>query len=228
MFDYGLRYIQDSMANEADYVELGLTCADICTALGRGMNGKRVNELSQSVCDAIAQLTTWVKLVVVHGLEYFTDNVLDYRTVAEIQKKVIKQSGRNAVSRLFHAKNDKETIAAWKSNLNRTLHVFNVCTIASGWPPLTIHSQTELSMNTHVVVSDIRQDVVNTHTIVSNVHQGVINTHTIVSEFQHNVTNTLSDIHRAVVVKQEVTNGKNLLVSITRILFVIGMMLTVI
>ena len=46
------------MINELDYVELGLTCADICNALGRGMNGKRLDNLSQSVCDAITQLTT--------------------------------------------------------------------------------------------------------------------------------------------------------------------------
>ena len=46
------------MANELDYVELGLNCADICKALDRGMNGKRLGDLSQSVCEAIAQLTT--------------------------------------------------------------------------------------------------------------------------------------------------------------------------
>ena len=45
------------MANELDYVELGLNCADICRALDRGMNGKRLNDLSQSVCEAINQLT---------------------------------------------------------------------------------------------------------------------------------------------------------------------------
>ena len=58
-----------------------------------------------------------------------TRHALDYRTVAEIQSKVIKQSGRNAASRLFHARNDKETIAAWKSELNRILIVFNVCSV---------------------------------------------------------------------------------------------------
>ena len=54
----GFSCIQDSMANELDYVELGLNCADICRALDRGMNGKRLDDLSQSVCEAIAQLTT--------------------------------------------------------------------------------------------------------------------------------------------------------------------------
>ena len=55
-----LTYIQDSMMNEQDYVELGLSCADICRALARGMDGKKLNDLSQSVCEAINQLTTWV------------------------------------------------------------------------------------------------------------------------------------------------------------------------
>ena len=49
------------MINEIDYVELGLACADICTALGRGMEGKKADDLNQSVRDATAQLVTWVK-----------------------------------------------------------------------------------------------------------------------------------------------------------------------
>ena len=46
------------MANEKEYVDLGLYCADICTALDRGMGGKRPDELSNSVREAINQLTT--------------------------------------------------------------------------------------------------------------------------------------------------------------------------
>ena len=52
---------QDSMANESDYVELGLTYADVCKALHRGMNGKMLDDLNQSVREAIEQLTRWVK-----------------------------------------------------------------------------------------------------------------------------------------------------------------------
>ena len=48
---------QDSMANESDYVELGLACADVCKALDRGMNGKKLDDLSRSVREAIEQLT---------------------------------------------------------------------------------------------------------------------------------------------------------------------------
>ena len=46
------------MLNKLDYVELGLACADVCRALDRGMNGRRMGDLSQSVRDAIEQLTT--------------------------------------------------------------------------------------------------------------------------------------------------------------------------
>ena len=46
------------MINEADYVDLGLACADVCRALDRGMRARRVDELGQSVFEAIEQLTT--------------------------------------------------------------------------------------------------------------------------------------------------------------------------
>jgi len=38
----------------------------------------------------------------------------------------MKQDGRNAAFRFLHAKNDKETIVAWKLDLSRVLQVFNV------------------------------------------------------------------------------------------------------
>ena len=60
------------------------------------------------------------------------------RTVGEIQNKVIKQSGRNAASRFFHAKHDKEIIAAWKSELNGILIIFNVCSVPPARISLTV------------------------------------------------------------------------------------------
>ena len=49
---------QDPAAYKQDYVALGLFCADACKALDRGLNGRRLDELSQSVLGAIEQLTT--------------------------------------------------------------------------------------------------------------------------------------------------------------------------
>jgi hypothetical protein len=51
-------------ANEKDYVDLGLSCADVCKALDRGLNGRRPDELNRSVLEAIEQLTRWVGLAV--------------------------------------------------------------------------------------------------------------------------------------------------------------------
>ena len=44
------------MVNEQHYVDLGLYCVDICGALKRGMDGRKPEDLSKSVRDAINQL----------------------------------------------------------------------------------------------------------------------------------------------------------------------------
>ena len=46
------------MANEKDYVELGLSCAGVCRALDRGSSGRRLGKLNQNVLGAIEYLTT--------------------------------------------------------------------------------------------------------------------------------------------------------------------------
>ena len=89
--------------------------------------------------------------------------------------------------------------------------------------PLTGRFQTELAINTNVVISDVRRDIANARTIVSDVHQGV-------SELQHNVINTytiVSDIHRTMVEGRERTDGEHWWVSVTCTLFIAGYTLTV-
>ena len=51
-------FIQDTAVKKQDYVDLGLTCADVCKALDRGLHGRQGDELSQSVREAIEHLTT--------------------------------------------------------------------------------------------------------------------------------------------------------------------------
>ena len=46
--------------------------------------------------------------------------------MAEIQGKIDEQAGRNAISRILHAKNVKEMVVTWRMDLNRILDVFNV------------------------------------------------------------------------------------------------------
>ena len=50
--------MQDLMISEADYVELGLTCAGVCEALNQEMDRRQEDQLSQSVLEAIEKLTT--------------------------------------------------------------------------------------------------------------------------------------------------------------------------
>lgn len=56
--NFDTTFSQESMADDQDYVELGLKCADICKALDR----EKMDDLSRSVCEAINQLTVWVEL----------------------------------------------------------------------------------------------------------------------------------------------------------------------
>ena len=51
-------FLQDSMADEEDFVDLGRSCVDVCKALERGLEGRRQAELSPSMVEAIEQLTT--------------------------------------------------------------------------------------------------------------------------------------------------------------------------
>ena len=137
---------------------------------------------------------------------------------------------------MFHAKNDKETIATWRSDLNRILHVFNVRPVTPARPLLTVHFQTELAINTNATVSGVHRDVLTTQTIVSGVRHDVTNTHTvvsdthvIVSELQRNVTNTqtiVSDIHRTIVESKEGTDDKSQSVSVTVLYSTAGSALT--
>jgi hypothetical protein len=46
------------MANDEDYVDLGQACGDICQALYLRLKGRQLEQLNQSVLDAIGVLTT--------------------------------------------------------------------------------------------------------------------------------------------------------------------------
>ena len=95
-------------------------------------------------------------------------HALDCRTVAQIQKSTVELKKRNPISRIFYAKKAEATIAAWRSDLDRILHVFEVRSIVHFLPTLlTIHFQTELALHTHVAVSDVRG-------LVSDIHRAVV------------------------------------------------------
>jgi hypothetical protein len=45
------------MVKKAEYVELALTCADVCETLDRVMDRRRADQLSRSVLEATERLT---------------------------------------------------------------------------------------------------------------------------------------------------------------------------
>jgi len=69
------------------------------------------------------------------------------------------KKGRNLISRLIHARNDKEIIFGWKLHLMRILQVFNVRSTDFVRLPLTASFQTELALNTNAIVSDMHQNM---------------------------------------------------------------------
>ena len=64
-------------------------------------------------------------------------------------------------------------IGAWKSDINGFLQIFNVRSVNFTWSSLIVPSQTELAVNTHVAVSDIRHDVSKIHQNVSKIQEEI-------------------------------------------------------
>jgi len=115
------------MADKPEWVEIGLTCADVCGALERGTNGKGPEDLSKIMHLTIRRLTRWVKPAM-HGLDSSLTPTFYRRVVTKIQKKVIELQDRTVISRLFHAESvdDQSMFAGWKSDLTNLLNLFNV------------------------------------------------------------------------------------------------------
>jgi len=108
----------------------------------------------------------------------FTHCDLDRRTVAEIQGRIIGKRERGLLSRLAHAKNDKEIIAAWRLDLIRILQVFNVRSAGSVRLPLIASFQTELTLSAHTMVSDMHQNMLKGSEDTGGKYQAVSGTRT--------------------------------------------------
>ena len=115
------------------------------------------------------------------------------------------------MSQPIHSNEDRETIAAWRSDLDKILHIFHIRYIVFIWLLLTLHSQIELATDTQTTVSDLHRGAANTHAIVSEVHRDVANTYDM-----------LTDIHRNILKSQGEASGQHLSVSDTRTLSIIG------
>ena len=86
--------------------------------------------------------------------------------MVEIERSLKQLGKRNVVSSLFHSRDDKERIAAWRVDLNRILLVFNVRSMAS--PPASPDhcSQGKLILDTNIVATDTNNMVLDLHRVI--------------------------------------------------------------
>ena len=129
---------------------------------------------TQPVCARRNQESFNVSLIANLHVEQLTHEGPDRRTVAEMQRKAIKQGKRNAASRLFHAKLDKDTIAGWKQDLNKILQISNVRLIVLVLQlQLELPLQTELLMNNNLMLLDTRRNAAEGQEGTDNGNQSV-------------------------------------------------------
>ena len=168
-----LTYNQDSMNNEMDYFDLGLVCHDVCRALDRGANGKKLDDLGQSIHEVIAQLAERVNPPI-HTLE----SSLTAFLIAGLWQRFEGRSSNRATERGLSTSpceewqgNDSRLEGGPQQNPSRLQRAFlHFCVRAL----LTFHFQTEPIINTNVVVSNVHQGVVYTHAIVSDIRFAVV------------------------------------------------------
>ena len=102
--------------------------------------------------------------------------------MGQIQKSAVDPDKRSLLSRIFNVKSDKDRVAAWRPDLDRILHIFEVRSTVCFLPTrLTVRLQTELALHTNVTVSgihedvvDIREDVASARELISDVHRAVV------------------------------------------------------
>ena len=111
------------------------------------------------------------------------------RITAEIQRNIIKQGKRNPISQRYHAKDDKEAIATWRLRLDRVRHIFNVRSVTSALPSLTVRLQTELGMITHTTLSSAHQDSVKKNTITTDIHRDTSDAEVTIPRVRNDVSN---------------------------------------
>ena len=141
------------------------------------------------------------------------DSALNRSTVAEIQRDVNRQKGRNRIYRFICARANKDTIAEWWAELPRILQIFQVGSVGYAMLSLTVRFQIELSIKAHVEVEEIHVKVEETHVKVEETHANVEGIHVQVEETHVKVEEThvqVKEIHKAVL---EIRDGQNLSVS---------------
>ena len=163
--------------------------------------------------------------------------------MVEIQKHIVRKGKRSVFSRPFHTKDDSETIAAWRSDLDRIRSAVEVRSFISAFCLKIVNSfylQTELATgpgandptvlqgtsDTHVTVSDPQDDVPNpgvpenrrddskTNVIIPGVDHGSALPRPILLDKPADDHTVVSDVHHHTTKSQEDRGRRYLAVSI--------------
>ena len=147
--------------------------------------------------------------------ERSTDDALVRSTLEEIESGLKEVKGRNGLKRCFHTLNDDRKITGWKTSLEGALRLFGVRFATPGdsiRPLLTVCFQTEITISTNVLASDILHNVTNTHTSVSRLHRDVLINQTMISGLRDDFTNTraiASSTHRKMLSREGPDNHRS-------------------
>jgi len=163
------------MINQVDYVELGLACANVCTTLDRSMDGRQLDDLNQSVREAIGQLTTYVEPTM-----YSLRNLRNLPTTFRNAGLWRICNGRSSSWENGMESLDSSTQRTIKIRSPFGSQISTGSFISLTWVTSVLHGslltlplQTELIMNTHVAVSDIHMAVSDIRSDVSKIREGI-------------------------------------------------------
>jgi len=72
----------------------------------------------------------------------------------------------------------------------------------SMWLSLTVRLQTELAVNTHVIISDVHHGVVSTQAMVSDIHRSMLGSQGAAGDENRLVSDTASSVSRYCMTKR--------------------------
>ncbi|KAG6807561.1 hypothetical protein H0H92_007096, partial [Tricholoma furcatifolium] len=99
-----LDIIKTTYANQGDFQDVAEQCQTICLTVWQATNGTPGHQVDDRVQRALSTLQS---------------------SVMNIQDMIEKKTKSNIVSKVFHSTLNKDTIAKWKTDLDRCLVVFN-------------------------------------------------------------------------------------------------------
>jgi len=155
------------------------------------MERDRTNSVNPCMARSISCRCELSQLLVSRTVNYDSP---DRRTVADIQRKLVKWNKLNVVFRYFLARKEKKTVAGWRLGLENILQIFDVRSVARVITVVNFPLHKAIPMNTDTAAAAVHNDVTNTKTITSGIQNDVVNTPVAVSDSHRNASKRPEDL----------------------------------